>query len=73
MPQGSEPAKVQAFITELAAEALREGILDGLARFDESETNTGSLRPVEHRFARAFRPFVEDDPLQVSPHAGLGH
>ena len=53
--------KVQAFIAELAIEAFHEGVLDGLAWFNESETNTGSFRPIERRFARAFRAVVEDD------------
>lgn len=47
--QGTEPVQVQALVSELApgsspgqaVEALHEGILDRLARFDEPQTNAG--------------------------------
>lgn len=35
VPQRPEPVQVQAFIPELAVEALDEGILDRLAGLDE--------------------------------------
>src|SRR5579859_6050338 len=56
----TEPVQVEAFVAQLAVEALDEGILHRLAWFDEPQTYPGPLRPVEHRTARAFRAVVEN-------------
>jgi hypothetical protein len=34
---------IQAFVAESAVETLDEGVLDGLAGFDESQGDAGSL------------------------------
>ena len=59
--QRSKSTRVQAFVPEFAVEALEEGVQDGLAGFDDPQTNAGPFGPVEHGAACAFRAVVEDD------------
>ena len=62
----SEPVQVEAFVAELAVQALDEGVLHGLARFDEAQAHAGPLRLVEHGAAGSFGTVVEDDLLGQS-------
>ena len=43
MTEGSEPVKVQTFVSELAVETLHKGVLHWLAGLDEPQPHTGSL------------------------------
>ena len=45
MTQGFEPVQVQAFVPELAVEALNEGVLDWLSGLDEPQPHAGPFGP----------------------------
>src|SRR5262249_55163766 len=63
MGETTEPMQIQAFITELAVEALDVGVLRRLAGCDEIEGNAMRIRPGVQRLAGKLRPIVNGDPL----------
>ena len=60
----AEPVLIQALVAEPAVERLNKGVLDRPARFDEAQSDTSPLRPVEHGFRCSFRPIVEGNLLR---------
>ena len=65
--QISEPVLVQAKISELAIEALYEGILRRLARLNEMQFYADLLGPKEHGLGGEFRTVVADNRLGQLP------
>ena len=52
---------IQARVAETSIETLDKRILDRLPGLDETEPDSGLLRPEEHGLAGQFRAVVEDD------------
>jgi hypothetical protein len=46
VPQRAEPVQVEAFVAELAVQALDEGVLDRDSGVDEAQPDTRALRPL---------------------------
>lgn len=67
LAQISEPMLVQAEVSELAVEALYEGILRRLARLNEMQFYTDLLSPKEHGLGCEFRAIVADNRLGELP------
>lgn len=65
--QGFEPVLVEAFVPELAVEALDVGVLGGLARLDKDVLNTSCLHPCHEGSACELRSVVGSDGLWVAP------
>ena len=55
---GAEPFEAQAFVAELAVEALRGPILPGLARIDQRGLDTLVDDPLQQRSGDELRPIV---------------
>ena len=56
-----EPVLVQTGVPKLAVEAFYQRVLDRLARLNEAQGRTNSLRPEMHRLAGELGPVVGDD------------
>ena len=56
-----EPVQVQAVGSELAVEALDEGVLGRLARLDEVQLHAGSPGPEEHGLRGEFGTIVHTE------------
>ncbi len=75
--QRAEPVQVQAFVPELAVEALDEGVLNGLARFDEARAPGGgglvrkrtALFSVQRGKSDRFNSTMQSDAITSSPAA----
>jgi len=57
----SEPLHVQAFISELAVEALVRSILPWFAGFDEGRLHATRLEPFFHARRHELRPIIAPD------------
>lgn len=57
-PQVGEPFQVQAFISELAIEALDMPVLHRIAPLDEEESHLIPVSPSIERVSGEFRPVV---------------
>ena len=55
---GTEPFEAQAFVAELAVEALRDAILPGLPRLDQSSADPVRLDPGQQRLRDELRSVV---------------
>ena len=56
-----EPIEIEAVLTELAVEALDEGVLGRLAGLNEVQLDAAFLRPEEHRLTCQLRIVIADD------------
>src|SRR5574344_657371 len=65
--QGFKPVLVEAFVPELAIEALNVGVLRWLARLNEDVLNSSCLHPCHKSSTCEFRPVVSSDSVWVTP------
>lgn len=65
--QIGKPVLVQAFIAELSIESFDEGVLDGLARFDEVKPDAVTVRPFIQRLADQLRAIIDNDSARQLP------
>lgn len=65
--QGFEPVLVEAFVPELAVEALDVGVLGGFARLNQDVLNASCLHPCHEGSACELRAVVRSDGLWVAP------